>query len=60
MNFHQGSMREMLFMIKSFLVSSFYWLNLKKYYFLEGNKYQVDLNVDERGKYIRDANNNIV
>jgi hypothetical protein len=27
--------------------------------FLERNKFQVELNVGERGKYIRDANNNI-
>jgi hypothetical protein len=26
--------------------------------FLEGNRFQVELNVGERGKYIRDANNN--
>jgi hypothetical protein len=34
-------------------------VELKEIIFLEGNKYQLELNVNELDKYIRDANNNI-
>jgi hypothetical protein len=58
-NFHRGAMREMLVKIKSIPMLSFYWLNGRNNNFAKGNKYQVELNVGERDKYIGDANKNM-